>query len=297
MLKSNHNSQKDTSRIVSSCQHGSGSHLLAIPKEYTWSDCPDEQWNTNVAFRLGLPINGIPLHMTCGHCGPSVHVDPQGHHFINCKYCGKRLMIHNRVNDELGGMVKLTGASVSTDHLSFVFPNSNHSPDMYLTDCQQIIKPFMKNSSPELMPQPTPTKNAIATDFTAVFPTSDNPLHAAHRENNAKISLYDPLITEHQPLCIFLPLVMEIYGGCHPTLRAFLSAVSSEIAAKTSIDHSILYNYHLKKLNMALAKGIADAIIYHRNRAIYSVDNTVSTPSTLIEFAEFAHFSTEVNQF
>ena len=48
---------------------------------------------------------------------------------------------------------------------------------------------------------------------------------------------------------------------------------------------------------MALAKGIADAIIYHRNRAFYSVDNTVSTPSTLIEFAEFAHFSTEVNQF
>jgi DNA-directed RNA polymerase subunit RPC12/RpoP len=297
LLKSNHNCQKDISRIVSSCQHGSGSHLLAIPKDLTWSDCTDEQWNTIVAFRLGLPINGIPLHMACGHCGPAVHVDPQGHHFINCRHCGKRLMIHNRVNNEIGRMVKLSGATVSTDHLSFVFPSSNHCPDMYLTDCQQIINPFTKNSSPRSMPQETNTKNAMATDFTAVFPTSDNPLQAAHRANNAKIRLYDPLITEHQPRCIFLPLVMEIYGGCHPTLRAFLSAVSSEIAAKTSIDYSILYNYNLKRLNMALAKGVADAIIYHRNRAIYSVDNTFSPPSALIDFAEFAHFSIEVNQF
>jgi hypothetical protein len=114
---------------------------------------------------------------------------------------------------------------------------------MYLTTCQQIIKPLLKNSSPGFMP-PAPTKNAIATDSTAVSPISDNPLQAAHRANNAKISLYDPLITEYKPHYIFLPLVMEIYGGCHPTLRAFLSAVSSEIAAKTSIDHSILHNYH-----------------------------------------------------
>ena len=48
---------------------------------------------------------------------------------------------------------------------------------------------------------------------------------------------------------------------------------------------------------MALAKGIANAIIYHRNRAIYSVDNTFSPPSALIDFVEFAHFSSEVNQF
>jgi hypothetical protein len=295
LITSNSTNEKACSRLISCSQYGSGIHFTACPKSNTWSICSDDEFNISISLRLGLPINGIPLFSKCNNCKSNSHLDSLGYHFLNCPFGGHRLKIHNTIVREISHICKSIGASTAIDNLGYIFPGSNHRPDLHVSNCESILSKLNKSSAIQ--------KSDIFGDVTIINPCCDSnlssssltPLHSANAAYNNKLSKYSTLMENFQPNGVFLPLVMEIFGALHSKFRYFLSLFIADIAFKLSIDQSILFTYYLKRIGMLLAKSTAQAIIFHRNRSIHIVDRPFSYPRPLLNPDEFVHFSSNVN--
>jgi hypothetical protein len=65
----------------------------------------------------------------------------------------------------------------------------------------------------------------------------------------------------------FVPLVVEIYGAWGQKFQEFFNNMISAAAEYNTIDNSYVKNYWMKRISMAIQKGLANAV----NTRIYSL--------------------------
>jgi hypothetical protein len=223
----------------------------------------DAQFISALKLRLNVPLEGLTEGIVCDVCPGRQVMDSA--HITNCNdKNGMNVRTHNGFIQEITGLIRYAGKAVST-----TFPS-----------------PFL-----ELMSNESEAIRAIKGDimmFTAgkralMFDgMNTSPLTAEIQEGNRLsrwrqqelernlriISLWSNMVKCQLIQIEFIPLLVEIYGAWGQRFQQFFNNMISAAAEFNKIDTSYIKNYWMKRISMAIQKGIANAV----NTRIYSLN-------------------------
>jgi hypothetical protein len=182
-------------------------------------------------------------------------------HITNCKdKNGLNLRTHDQLVQEMAALSKFAGKAISTTFPPpFLNLMSNDSESgkaikgdimMYSAGKAQVMLDAMITS-----PITLEVKRGKKVE----------PLAAARAGEKLKENKYRDQCDLIQ--IRFVPLVVEIYGAWGQKFQEFFNNMISAAAEYNTIDNSYVKNYWMKRISMAIQKGLANAV----NTRIYSL--------------------------
>lgn len=208
------------------------------------------EFSTALRSRLLVPHPYIPLGATCV-CARAPPLDPYGSHLVKCPTLNDLTIgTHDALRDELKQFLICSGVDCKTE-VRNVFIPEGETPDLRRLDLVVNI----------------PGEPQQLYDVTVVSPTqwdpgpSQDPLLAAERKKSAKYGA-----DAQKAGRVFTPLVFEHGGRRAPQCKRFFDQTVSRYAANTGASKDAIRGYWDRRLNVALQRGLARAIIQRAHR-------------------------------
>jgi hypothetical protein len=210
-------------------------------------------------LRLNVPLERLTEGIVCNVCPGRQVMDSA--HITNCKdKNGIDIKTHDGLIREVKGLVRFAGKAPSTTFPSpFLEKMSNESEAIRAIKGDIMIL--------------TAGKRALMLDGRITSPVTAEvkrgkqvePLAAARAGEKLKDNKF---MDKCQSIQIgFMPLLVETYGAWGQRFQQFFNNMISAAAEFNKIDTSYVKNYWMKRISMAIQKGIANAV----NTRIYSL--------------------------
>ena len=224
----------------------------------------NDQFTAALRYRYCLrPLN----HFAGSKCICGKTLDEKGRHVATCcSHKSYRIDTHNYVVHEMNNILRYCGlwTKVEEKNIFASYADSNLRPDIVVYNA------------------PSTLKSTLLLDVSITTPCLGSKGHAAKSVHQGKVKKYNAKALESG--YNFTPIILQSSGLITDDSLAYIKSLASLASRIRKISKVVLYTYFLKRISLALQRGIAESINkrYLLINAHYPIEDDPSFQENLI---------------